>query len=116
MGKPEAATHQGAKRVSRPTRLAEAEETMTKEQMVLLGAAAKNGVYAVSRAYNSKWGDDLQVLKDLESMGLMELVTLERNPLTNAFVRRARITPRWQSCLGGVHKDNKGLSKRQQVP
>ena len=53
---------------------------MTKEQMVLLGAAAENGVYAVSRAYNSKWGDDLQVLKDLESMGLMELVTLERNP------------------------------------
>ena len=66
---------------------------MTKEQMVLLGAAAENGVYAVSRAYNSKWGDDLQVLKDLESMGLMELVTLERNPLTNAFVRTARITP-----------------------
>jgi hypothetical protein len=42
--------------------------------MVLLGAAAKNGEYAASRAYNSKWGDDLQVLKDLESMGLMELV------------------------------------------
>jgi DNA-binding MarR family transcriptional regulator len=65
----------------------------TKEQMVVLGAAAVNGEYAVSRAYNSKWGDDLQVLKDLESMGLMELVTLERNPLTNAFVRTARITP-----------------------
>lgn len=66
--------------------------TPTKAQMVILGAAAANGEYAVSRAYNSKWGDDLQVLKDLESMGLMELVTLERNSLTKAFERRARIT------------------------
>ena len=66
--------------------------TPTKEQIVVLGAAAANGEYTASRAYNSKWGDDLQVLKDLESMGLMELVTLERNSLTKAFERRARIT------------------------
>jgi DNA-binding MarR family transcriptional regulator len=77
----------------------------TKEQMVVLGAAAVNGEYAVSRAYNSKWGDDLQVLKDLESMGLMELVTLERNPQTNAFVRTARITDAGREAFIRTTKD-----------
>jgi hypothetical protein len=65
---------------------------LTNDHMVLLGAAAKSGEYVESREYNSKWGDDHQVLRDLESMGLMKLVTLERNPLTKAFVHTARIT------------------------
>ena len=65
---------------------------LNKDQLVMLRAAAINGDYSVRRAYNTAWGDDCKLLKELESLGLMEFVSFDRNPLTKEFSRKSRIT------------------------
>jgi len=65
---------------------------LSKDHLVMLGAAAINGEYSAQRAYNTAWGDDCKLLKELETLGLMEFVSFDRNPLTKEFARRSRIT------------------------
>jgi hypothetical protein len=77
---------------------------LTKDQMLLLGAAAKSGDYVVSRAYNSSWGEDLRGLRDLEALGLMKFLALERDPSTKALVRTSQITDAGRSAWATAHE------------
>ena len=66
---------------------------LSKDHLVMLGAAATiNGEYSARRAYNTAWGDDCKLLKELETLGLMKFVSFDRDPLTKEFARRSRIT------------------------
>ena len=65
---------------------------LSKDHLVMLGAATINGEYSARRPYNTAWGDDCKLLKELETLGLMEFVSFDRDPLTKEFARRSRIT------------------------
>ena len=66
--------------------------TLTNDQKIVLGAAALNGWYMVTREYNAAWGGDRVALRELEAMGLMKFDAYERNPLTKAFSHKSNIT------------------------
>jgi hypothetical protein len=61
-------------------------------QLLILGVAASNGEYSAQRQYNSPWSDDCATLRQLEALGLMQFVDLERNPVTKGLTRRSQIT------------------------
>jgi hypothetical protein len=67
-------------------------EMLSSDQLVMLEAAAIEGEHSAQRAYNTEWGDDCKVLKELEALGLMEFVSFDRDPQTKGFARRSRIT------------------------
>jgi hypothetical protein len=65
---------------------------LSREQLLILGVAASDGAYSAQRRYNSQWGDDYAILRELEALGLMKFVDFERNPQTKEFARKSQIT------------------------